>query len=204
LKPISPARHSGTPGFPAWFVLLSAVAVVVTAPAPVRAAGDPWSAESRWASVRIGSTSSGAQFAPPASVGLGFGYTYFLGNQVAASATVGYDVMGRFGDATEIEIPFTVDFTKHFKFSEAGRPYMGAGLGAIYHKLNRTGDDASDFRQAIYLAIGGNAALDHLNLLGIDFRYTLEQNTRSINNTFPNPKPATHNFSLKFSYSRVL
>ena len=200
MKPISGARQF--PKLAVWLPLCCAFAALVMVTAPVQAAGDPWSAESRWASVRIGSTGSGAQFAPPGSVGIGFGYTFFLGNQVAASGTAGYDVLGRFGDATEIEMPFTVDFTKHFKFSESGRPYLGGGLGVVYHKLYRTGDDSSDFRQLIYMAVGGNAALDELNLLGLDFRYTLEQNTRSINNTFPNPHAATSHWSLKFSYSR--
>lgn len=179
------------------------IAALSLAAVPARAA-DPWTADESWVSVRVGSAGSGARFAPRGDMGYGFGFTYFLGNQVAWSATVQHDVLGRFGEASEIEVPFTAEFTKHFKLSSTARPYMGAGFGAIYHKLSRTGDDASGFRQGIYFTMGGNAMMNASNLLGVDFRTTLEQNTRTLNNTFPNPKASTRNWSLKVSYSRVL
>ena len=171
---------------------------------PVRADGDPWSDDARWVSMRVGSAGSGARLAPLGSLGYGFGYTWFLADQLAWSASVQHDVLGRFGDASEIEVPITVEFTKHFRFSPSARPYLGGGFGAIYHKTYRTGADEAGFRQGIYLATGGNAALSAGSLVGFDFRLMLEQDTRSINPTFPNLAASTRNWSMKLSYSRVL
>jgi outer membrane protein W len=180
------------------------IAALAFAPLPARAADDAWSDDVRWISVRIGSAGSGARFAPNGSFGYGFGYTWFLTKQVAWSATVQHDVLGRFGDASEVEVPIMVEFTKHFRFSAPARPYLGAGWGAVYHKTSRTGADESGFRQGLYVTTGGNAALNAGSLIGVDFRVLLEQDTRSINPTFPNSQASSTRWSVKLSYSRVL
>jgi hypothetical protein len=197
-------RRRGTPSG-AWLLGLACIlGAIALASGPARAAGDAWSDDSRWASVRVGSAGSGARLAPMGSVGYGFGYTWFLANQLAWSATVQHDVLGRFGDASEIDVPITVEFTRHFHFSESARPYLGGGIAAIYHKTYRTGADEAGFRQGLYVATGGNAALSTGSLVGFDFRMMIEQDTRSINPTFPNPAASTRNWSMKLSYSRVL
>src|SRR5258706_508735 len=104
-----------------------------------------------------------------------------LGKEVSWSANVQHDLGGRFAGAAEIEVPITVEFDKHFAVSATARPYLGAGWGAIYHKTYRTGLDTSGFRQGIFLATGGNAALNGSSLIGVDFTLMLEQDTRSIN-----------------------
>src|SRR5262249_15894109 len=98
----------------------------------------------------------------------------------------------------------TVEFDKHMAFSQSARPYVGAGWGAVYHKTYRTGLDVSGFRQAIFLSLGGNAALNANSLIGVDFRLMLEQDTPSINPTFPDIGAREARLSLKLSYPRML
>jgi hypothetical protein len=181
-----------------------AIAVMVAlAPAPARAADDHWDEGRHWISARVGFAKSGARFAPGGSVGYGFGYTWFLARNVAWSASVGHDLLGRFGSAAEIEVPITTEFTKHFQWSGQTRPYLGVGWGAIYHKTYRTGADLSGFRQGLYVTTGANSSLSAGALIGLDLRWMLEQDTRSINPTFPNFEASSSVVSAKLSVSRA-
>lgn len=192
-------RIGGT--LPGWIAIAAAMAI---APLDALAQTDAWSDDARWISVRAGSARSGARFAAKGGVGYGFGYTWFLAKEVAWSANVQHDLLGSYAGAAEVEVPITVEFTKHFGVSEPARPYMGVGWGAIYHKTYRTGADVSGFRQGVYVALGGNGALNASSLIGFDVRIMLEQDTRSTNPTFPNVEPTSTNWSVKLSYSRVL
>lgn len=184
--------------------LIGVVAILALGAVPARAADDAWGDDTRWISIRAGSARSGAHFAGEGGFGYGFGYTWFLAKELAWSANVQHDMLGHFGGSAEIEVPFTVEFTKHMGFSATARPYLGVGWGAVYHKLYRTGFDTSGFRQAGHLALGLNALVTPASLIGADVRIMLEQDTRSINPTFPNVDPSTVNWSVKLSYSRVL
>ena len=183
---------------------LIAVAVnLVLAPVPARAADDHWDDGRHWVSARVGFAKSGARLAPGGSFGYGFGYTWFLARNLAWGATVGHDLLGRYQSAALIEVPITTEFTKHFQWSAQTRPYLGLGWGAIYHKTYRTGADQSGFRQGIYVATGANSSLSASSLIGLDLRWMLEQDTRSINPTFPNADASTSVLSAKLSVSRA-
>jgi len=177
--------------------------LAVLGAAPARAAEDPWQKDQHWVTARVGVARSGATLAPGGNVGYGLGYTWMLGSGVGWSASAGYDVLGKYGGAAEIEIPITTDFAKHFRMGSAARLYMGLGWGFIYHKTYRTSADETGFRQGIYLATGVNTGIGGAGLLGVDFRYMIEQDTRSINPTFPNPDASSSVTSLKVSYSHV-
>jgi hypothetical protein len=176
---------------------------IVLASAPARAADDHWDEGKHWVSLRAGFTKSGARYAPGGSLGYGFGYTWMLARNVAWSASAGYDVLGRYGAAAQIEVPLTTEFTKHFQWTAQTRPYLGVGWGAIYHKTYRTPSDESGFRQGIYLATGANSSLTAGSVIGLDVRMMLEQDTRSINPTFPNAEASETVLSAKLSYSRT-
>jgi len=170
---------------------------------PALAAGEAWDKDHHWVSARVGVAKSGATLAPGGNLGYGFGYTWMLGTDVSWSGTAGYDVLGKYGGAAEIEVPLTTEFAKHFRMGPAARPYLGLGWGVIYHKTYRTGADDAGWRQGIYLATGANAAIGGAGLVGVDFRYMIEQDTRSTNPTFPNPDASGSVTSLKLSYSHV-
>jgi hypothetical protein len=182
----------------------AALILALVSAAPARAADDPWSQDANWVSVRFGYAKSAADLAPDGAVGYGFGFTHFIQNGVAWSAAVQHDLLGRYGDAAEVEVPFTVEFTKHMKWSESTRPYLGLGWGAFFHKTYRTGADESGFRQGIYIASGANAAIDRSSLIGFDLRIVVEQDTRSVNPTFPNRNASGGVWSAKLSYTRLL
>ena len=167
---------------------LVAIAAALTLSAlPARAAEGHWDEGRNWISARAGFVRSGARFAPGGSFGYGFSYSWFIGRKTAWSASVGHDLLGRFGPAAMIEVPITTEFTRHFAWTEQTRPYLGLGWGAVYHKTYRTNADESDFRQGIYVATGVNSVLSPGALIGLDVRWMLQQDTRSINPTFPNP-----------------
>jgi hypothetical protein len=170
---------------------------------PARAADSPWDEGQQWVSVRFGYAESGARNAANGSYGYGFGYTWFLGRGVAWSAAVQHDLLGRYGAAAEIEIPVTTEFTRHFRWGASTRSYLGGGWGLIYHKTYRTGADEAGFRQGIYVATGANSSLTANSMIGLDARYMLEQDTRSINPAFPNTEASSTVLSVKLSYSRV-
>jgi hypothetical protein len=173
------------------------------APAPARAADDHWNEGRHWLSARVGVARSGARLAPSGSFGYGFGYSWFLARNVAWSASVGHDLLGRYGAAAEIEVPITTEFTRHFAWAPQTRPYLGLGWGAIYHKTYRTGGDLSGFRQGLYVAAGANSSIGGGGLIGFDFRWMLEQDTRSINPAFPNTEASSTVTSAKLSVSRA-
>ena len=183
--------------------LVGIAAMLALAPVPARAADDHWDDGRHWISVRAGFVKSGARLAPGGSVGYGFGYTWFLAHNVAWSASVGHDLLGRYGAAAQIEVPITTDFTRHFQWSTQTRPYLGVGWGAIYHKTYRTSADLSGFRQGLYVATGANSVLSTGGLIGFDVRWMMEQDTRSINPTFPNFEASSSVLSAKLSFSRA-
>ena len=192
---------AGTKG--ALAALIGIAVVLALAPVTARAADDHWDDGRHWVSARAGFAKSGARFAPGGSFGYGFGYTWFLARNVGWSASVGHDLLGRYGTAAEIEVPITTEFTKHFQWSAQTRPYLGVGWGAIYHKTYRTGADLSGFRQGLYVAAGANSSLSASGLIGLDLRWMMEQDTRSINPTFPNSEASSTVLSAKLSYSRA-
>jgi hypothetical protein len=183
--------------------LIGVAVMLALAPVPARTADDHWDEGRHWVSVRAGFAKSGARLAPSGSFGYGFGYTWFLARNLAWGASVGHDLLGRYSSAAEIEVPITTEFNKHFQWSAQTRPYLGLGWGAIYHKTYRTGADGSGFRQGVYVATGANSSLSAGGLIGLDLRWMLEQDTRSINPTFPNSEASSSVLSAKLSVSRA-
>ena len=184
-------------------MLAVVIVTIALAPAAARAADDHWDEGKNWVSARLGVVRSGARLAPGGSFGYGFGYSWFLAKNVAWSASVGHDLLGRYSAAAQIEVPITTEFTRHFAWSPQTRPYLGLGWGAIYHKTYRTGADLSGYRQGIYVAAGANSSIGSGGLIGFDFRWMLQQDTRSIDPAFPNGEASSTVTSAKLSVSRA-
>ena len=169
---------------------------------PARAQS-PWDEGRSWASVRAGYAKSGARFAADGSYGYGFSYSWFLNNNVGWTLAMSHDLLGRYWGAAEIEVPMTTEFTRHFRWGGSSAMYLGAGIGAVYHKTYRTGADQSGFRQGILAVTGVNSMINPSSMVGVDFRWMLEQDTRSINPAFPNLEASSAVWTAKVSYSRV-
>jgi len=169
---------------------------------PVIAAVDPWAEGMTWASFRFGYAKSAAQFAANGNVGFGFAYTKFLSRKWSLGGSAQYDVLGKFGDASEIEIPFGVDLTRHFKWATTARPYFGLGSGLFFHKTYRTGEDVGDIRKGVFLTYGVNAPISDQSLIGLDVRNTFEFDAESHNPVFVNDQKSAMHWSVKLNYAR--
>ena len=177
---------------------------VTLAASAARADGEQWADDARWVSVRFGLAKITPDRAPDGSLGYGFGYQRFLDRKWSWGAFVHHEVVGRYGEASLIEVPVTVEFARHFAWKTPARPYVGMGWGGFYAKTYKTGDDESKFRTGGYLTTGINAAIDDHSLLGLDVRLIVERGTRSTNPIFANAKSSTVGWSVKLNYARVL
>ena len=130
----------------------------------------PWDSGALWVTLRLGYNQVSYSTAGNGSVGYGFGFTRMFGPAWALAGVAERNVLGQFGEATESEIPFTLEIDRHIKLSDTARLYFGAGGGTYYHKFSNTTADFSDVRAGGLLAIGGNIVVSKHNLFGLDGR----------------------------------
>ncbi|HTM57812.1 MAG TPA: hypothetical protein VL123_05295 [Candidatus Udaeobacter sp.] len=130
----------------------------------------PWDAHALWVSVRVGYNKATYRTAGDGNVGLGFGVNRMLNTGWGLAGTVERNVVGKFEDATESEVPFTIELDRHLKWGDAFRPYFGFGGGTWYHKFSKTTGDRSNVSGGGFFAIGGNAVVSPHGLIGLDVR----------------------------------
>jgi hypothetical protein len=151
-----------------WILAASLLGLAATSAAAAEV--DPWATGTEWFSVRGGYAKSSAAGSADGNVGFGFGYTRFHNSKWAYGGTAEWDVLGRFGSARELEIPWTLDISRHYKWPVALRPYVGIGLGAYYHQISGTGDDGSKVLPGGYIGTGFNTPISDRGLFGLDVR----------------------------------
>ena len=128
--------------------------------------------------------------------------------RTGASAQI--DVLGRYGTASQTEAPFTVETARHFKWSTPTRPYVGAGLGAYYQKIQGTTDDGASFEPGVYLMFGTNTPVSPRGLIGFDVRMSYVGMDRQNNPVFGGEATTgrhqshSYHWSAKLSYAWVL
>jgi|KBSSwiStaDraftv2_1062776.scaffolds.fasta_scaffold19168_1 hypothetical protein len=153
-----------------------AAGVLLLAAAPLEAQEhDPWAKGSEWLQVRAGYAKSTVAGAADGNFGLGFGYERFRNAKWSFGAQASFDVLGRYGDAVEIESPWTVEALRHYRWKTPARPYVGIGGGAYYYKVSGTGDDHAGINPGVYLATGINTQVSTHGLLGFDVRMSWVQ-----------------------------
>lgn len=145
-------------------------AQMVKNPRAPRNLDDHWDRGSTWLSVRAGYAKAGYEGSASGNVGGGFGFTHMFFPSWSLGGYAQYDVLGRFGRATESELPFTLEAARHLKWGEAFHPYVGAGGGTYYHKIYRTGADFSAPRGGGYFLTGFNSPISARGLIGFDLR----------------------------------
>ena len=151
--------------------LAGAAAVPGFAAGSLDSAGDVLKRGSQWMSVRAGYAKASGDEAPDGLIGGGFGYRRFVLDRWSVGAFVHYELLGRFGDATEVEIPLTLEVLRHSRWGATVYPYAGIGAGAFYHKRSRTEvNDGSGFTPSRYLVCGMHVPVRKQGLLGIDVR----------------------------------
>ena len=172
------------------------------APRPPRDLSDPWDRGATWLSVRVGYAKARYDGAAPANIGGGFGFSHMFFKSWSLGGYAQYDILGRFQNATESEMPFTLEAARHFKWGSSFHPYLGAGGGVYYHKTYRTGMDLSHPRGGGYLLLGANAPVSAHGLLGIDFRGgPVARQDGDLNPVFLHEKRSSNHLSLKLNWS---
>jgi len=152
-----------------WAGLVAGALLLAAAPLQAQE-HDPWARGSEWLQVRAGYAKSTAVGAADGNFGVGFGYARFRNAKWSFGAQASFDVLGRYGDAVEIESPWTVEALRHYRWKTPARPYVGVGGGAYYNKVSGTGDDHAGINPGVYLAGGVNAQVSTHGLFGIDVR----------------------------------
>jgi hypothetical protein len=145
-----------------------------------RADEDPWAPGTQWMSVRAGFANSSVRGSGDGSAGFGFGYSRvlrpikLLGHPFFGGSSLGgyvhYEILARMNDATEVEIPVTVELVHHLHWKSPYRPYFGLGGGGFYRKTSNTGADLRVLKRGYYVVFGSNAAINSHQLIGLDVR----------------------------------
>jgi outer membrane protein W len=218
-SPVARARR-------AWTIAAWSAALLLAA-APVRAQGSPWDEGRTWMSIRAGYAANRSPSAGHGGAGYGIGFSRMLSpshvNQwsvlgieplgflhwtlfehYALGTYTHYDVLGRFGSASEIEIPMTLELTRHFGWKSAAHPYLGVGGGWFYRKSYGTGSDSGRGVRGLYLAGGFNAPIADRQTLGLDVRLArLDSENRPANPVFGAGTATATHVSIKLNYAIV-
>jgi outer membrane protein W len=201
-RPTHAAEADSLVAAPAADTLVAVGAAEAPAVAPAPASVDAWARGRQWVSVRAGYAKAASKFSADGNLGGGFAYSRFLSRKWALTAAAHYDNLGKFGGASEIEIPFTLELDRHFQWATPARPYLGFGTGAFFHKSYRTGADESDVRKGVFFSTGVNSAISDESLIGLDVRTLFEFDAVSHNPVFINEEKSTIHWGVKVGYSR--
>lgn len=162
----------------------------------------PWVQGANWLSFRVGTAAVSELGRPSPGPGFGFGYQHFRSRRWAVGVQFDYDLVGKYGAASEIDAPFQLELTRHFDWGEAMRPYAGVSAGGTWHRTYRTGGDEADMRPSVYLVGGGNVPVAPRSMMGADFRVGWEIDARSTDPVFPNPSSSLLTWRFKVAYLR--
>ena len=163
----------------------------------------PWVAGANWTSFRLGTAFSTVKDSPEGGIGVGFGMHHFFSRRWSGGFQADLDVLGKFSGGTEMELPLTLQFTRHMKFgSNTLRPYLGFGGGAYFHRYYRTGGDEANLRPAAIFATGLNTPIGPSSVLGFDVRMAYQGDAQSDDPLFPNAETHAMHWSFKVCYQR--
>ena len=164
----------------------------------------PWDTGALWVTLRAGYNRATYSTAGDGNVGWNFGATRMINTGWSLSGWSGRDVLGKFGNAAELQIPFILEVDRHLKWGGTFRPYYGFGGGAYYHKFSNTTTDHSDVRGGGFVSAGGNAVVSPHNFVGLDARFTVTSargGKPPENAVFGPQEQSTSSFSVKLGWS---
>ena len=207
--------------------LLAVLACGALAASAARADDNPWDVGSNWMFVRAGFARSAADGAGNAGAGYGVGFRHvlkpskvndwrvlgikplgFLHWTLFKGWSVGgfveYNVLGRFGTSSDIEVPAAVEMTRFIHWKSAAKPYVTLGVGPHYRKMYNTGADFSQVRTSAFVATGFDAPVASNQMLGFDMRMArVQSENKPVNPVFGGGSFEATHWSLKLSYSII-
>lgn len=162
-----------------------------------------WAKRTNWISMRAGYAKSDAKTAGDGLFGYGLGYQRMLNKRWGFGTYVQHDLLGHLGSSTEVSVPFTGEFTRHFKWKTGMRPYLGLGGGYYFHKTYRAGADYTGAPAAGYhLNFGTNVPVDDRHLLGLDARVSFVNGRKGVIDPVFGPEQAsTALWSVKLNWA---
>lgn len=171
-----------------------------------RAADGPWAQGGSWLTFCAGYANAGGDNSGDGMGGYGLGFMHMMSRKYGFGAQIRHDVLGHMGNSYEVAVPFTVEFTRHFKWHTAFRPYAGLGGGYYFHKYYRTGSDYTGAPGGgWHISTGLNLPLDDRHVLGLDARVGFVQcRGNGVVNPVFGPEPTTESqYSVKATWSLV-
>ena len=185
---------------------LSSAEIAAKVYADRRAADGPWAQGSSWLSFCAGYARAGGDNAGDAMGGYGMGYMHMMSRKYAFGASIRHEVLGHLGNSYEISVPFTAEFTRHFKWHTVVRPYLGLGGGYYFHKYYRTGgDDTGAPGGGWHISSGLNLPLDDRHVLGLDARigFVAQRGDNVVNPVFGPEGTTMSQYSFKATWALV-
>lgn len=164
----------------------------------------PWDTGALWVTVRAGYNKATYRTAGEGNFGWGFGATHMLNTGWSLGGLTERNVLGRFANASESEIPFTLELDRHLKWGDTFRPYFGFGGGTYYHKFSKTTADRSEVRGGGFVAVGGNTVVSPHGMVGIDARVAFVSSLKDqppVDPVFGAQKQTTTRLSIKVGWS---
>jgi hypothetical protein len=170
-----------------------------------RAADGNYAAGANWVSLRLGYAKRSGDFAGQGYMGYGMGWQHMLTNRIAFAAGVNHDIVGHFGGQTDIAVPFTAEFQRHFAWKSAARPYVGLGGGYYFRKAYRTAHDYdTQGTGGFHVSIGFLSPLGDHHAIGIEARAARVQRTAGVTNpTFGTTEASETLWTVKGTWALV-
>ena len=182
----------------------AALALAFAGVAAAAEGDEPWTKDASWMTVRVGPVKSLDENAPSGNIGWGFGYRRMLNDRISLGAAFDHDLLGRFGGASLIEVPASVEMLLHFRWKTPVHPAIGAGFAAVYRKAYRSGDDYSEIQPGGFLTLALHTAVSPHTLVGAECRVmSVSSDELGANPTFGGPFPSSGRTSLKLGISRA-
>jgi hypothetical protein len=183
---------------------LAAIALAALAAVPAAAQEEPWRPGTSWATARIGTARVFGEDSPGGNVGWGVAYRRMMSPKVSIAAAADHDLLGRFGSASLIQVPFSLEFATHLRWKTGLRPAIGLGFAAVYRKAYRSGDDHSEFQPAGFLSMALHAPISAQALLGLEFQLmSVSGDLSGTNPTFGGYSSSNGIGTFKVSLSRA-
>lgn len=161
-----------------------------------------WVKRGNWIGVRAGYAKRGGGSSGDGLVGYGVSYQRMLSRNTSFNASIQHDVVGHLGNSYEYDVPMTIEFQRHYRWSPTLRPFIGLGGGYHWRKFYRTGPDYGGAPTSGWqVSFGANTPLDDRHVLGFETRIAIVPGRGTVNPVFGPDDDQSTLWSAKLTWS---
>ena len=161
-----------------------------------------WVKRGNWIGVRAGYAKRGGGNAGDGLFGYGVSFQRMLSRQYSLNAAIQHDVIGHLGNSLEYDIPMTLEFQRHYKWSANFRPFVGVGGGYHWRKFYRTVPDYGGApASGWHVSLGANTPLDDRHVLGFETRMAVVPGRGTSNPVFGPDEGQSTLWSAKLTWA---